>query len=110
MPSSFGSDARVMWRLLISILRAFMWVLSTLWFGVDCVYRVIVLVIRLRQILAQELPCPRGHSVATYGVFECACGSNHEGWVFGRCRVCGMSAGWTPCTECGLPVLNPLRR
>lgn len=26
----------------------------------------------------------------------------------GRCRVCGQSAGWTPCTTCGLPNRNQL--
>ena len=110
MPSGFGTDMRLPWGMLISILRTLWWMLGTLWLGVEAVYRVILLAVRLRQILAQELCCPRGHSVPVYGVYECGCGSIHEGWAFGRCRVCGQSAGWTPCPECGLPVLNPLRR
>ena len=32
----------------------------------------------------------------------------HEGWAFDRCRICGESAGWTPCVICGLPIKNPL--
>jgi hypothetical protein len=43
-----------------------------------------------------------------YGVFEGRCGAVVEDWVFARCRVCGQSAGWTPCTTCGLPIRNPL--
>jgi hypothetical protein len=60
---------------------------------------------RLRN--RQVASCARGHSVPLYGVYECACGAVHEGRVFGECRICHETCGWTPCLECGLPIGNP---
>jgi hypothetical protein len=81
---------------------------ETIWLGAMGIWRLGRLLARHRQILGQAVRCPRGHRVATYGVYECGCGARHEGWVFGRCRVCGESAGWTPCPNCTLPVRSPL--
>lgn len=85
------------------------WCAGTAWLGVRALWRAGWLLARLPELLAETRPCPRGHAVPMYGVFDCACGAIHEGWVFGRCSVCGQSAGWTPCPECALPVRSPLR-
>lgn len=85
------------------------WALGTTWLGTVALWQLGHLLARLPEVFAQELPCPRGHQVPMYGVFDCTCGSLHEGWVFSRCSVCGQSAGWTPCPECGLALLSPLR-
>ena len=84
------------------------WLIETVWLGVQAAWRVGVLVSRWRAVLAEVRLCPRGHATPMYGVFECRCGALVEDWVFARCRVCGQSAGWTPCTSCGLPIKNPL--
>ena len=102
---------RLLWWWSVSLIRWLAWVLATAWLGLHAVGRLGVLLGHLPELFAETLQCPRGHEVPTYGVYECAtCRSYHEGWAFGRCSVCGNSAGWTPCPECGLPVLNPLRR
>lgn len=86
------------------------WGAVTTALGLVACWRTLVFVTRIPAIFATTRRCPRGHRVPQYGVFECrSCRSNHEGWVFGRCKVCGDSAGWTPCPICGLPVRNPIR-
>lgn len=83
------------------------WVVATAWLGGIAVWKVIAW-FRDRHLRGRELgSCARGHGVPLYGVYECACGSIHEGRVFGPCRVCSETCGWTPCPECGLPVQNP---
>ena len=100
-PSPFG--------LLVAFLRAYLWVLATVWLGLLTLLRLLRLLIILPGARRQILRCSRGHATPAYGVYECSCGAPHEGWAFGRCHVCGQSAGWTPCLECQLPVINPLR-
>ena len=100
-------EIRWMWRIAVGCMGGVLWLLGTVWIGAVTICRGIRAAFRLRWMFRQTLPCPRGHQTPTYGVYECACGSLHEGYVFARCRVCGMSAGWTPCLICGLPVRNP---
>lgn len=100
-------------RLLLTVLRVGLWFLTTAWLGFTSVLRVIWFLRHLRELQSETLICPRGHESPAYGVFECTSSSPvhlHEGWVFSRCRVCELSAGWTPCRICGLPILNPLMR
>lgn len=95
-------------RIAMGVVRALLWCVGTLWKGVSAVRAIWFVLSRLPLIRSQVLPCPRRHSVPVYGVFECSCGAIHEGWAFDLCRVCGQTAGWTPCRECGLPVRNPV--
>lgn len=88
--------------------RVTFWILRTTWIGAATLVRFGRLLLRFPQSLRETLLCPRGHETPLYGVFECSCGAIHEGWAFGRCAVCGESAGWTPCPACGLAVKNPL--
>jgi hypothetical protein len=97
-------------RLLRSAARCLRWSALTVWDGAGVLRRLIRIGRCIPDVGRELLPCPRGHSVPVFGVFQCRCGAIHEGWAFGRCKVCGQSAGWTPCPECGLPVINPLRR
>ena len=85
------------------------WVAATFWLGTVATWRFGLLVSHWRTVLAETRPCSRGHETAMYGVYECRCGALIEDWVFARCRVCRQSAGWTPCTTCGLPIKNPLQ-
>jgi hypothetical protein len=101
------SDLRWIWRLVLQMGRTALWMAGTVWLGAETIWRGARSMRRIRWMFRETLPCPRGHETPIYGVFECACGALHEGWVFGRCRVCGLSAGWTPCVVCGLPVRNP---
>lgn len=81
----------------------------TLWLGLSALFRLAVLGSRWRAVVAETRACARGHETPMYGVYECAtCHALVEDWVFAQCRVCGHSAGWTPCTTCGLPIRNPL--
>lgn len=89
--------------------RSLKWSVETTWLGVTEAGSLMRRARRLGEVFSPQLRCPRGHEVPAYGVFECACGAPVEGWVFRSCVVCGESAGWTPCPECGLPVRNPLR-
>lgn len=105
-------NARFVWRLVsrsvgtsVGLLR---WSGGTVWLGLRAIASVGRVLARLDALLAQTLPCPRGHAVHAFGVFECACGARVEGWAFGRCSVCRQPAGWVPCDVCGLPVRNPL--
>jgi len=100
-------------RMVLAVLRASYWVLATVWLGLQTVRRIVWFVRKLPELRSETLICPRGHESPAYGVFECSSAAPahlHEGWVFARCRVCGQSAGWTPCQTCGLPILNPLMR
>jgi hypothetical protein len=92
--------ARIPFRLAI-------WIGSTCWVGTRAVYRLIRIALRWHLAVSETLPCPRGHRTPAYGVFTCSCSALVEGWVFARCSVCGQGAGWTECSECGLPVRNP---
>ena len=100
-------DLRWMWRLAVRLTKLITWTAATTWLGATTLLRAGWRFPQLRLLFVETLPCPRGHETPAYGVFTCACGALHEGWVFGRCRVCGLSAGWTPCVECGLPVRDP---
>lgn len=104
-----GRALKLAWRWTVSLCFGFAWCTGTVWLGARSLWRLGVALGKWRELCAETLPCDRGHPVPMYGVFDCACGSLHEGHVFGRCRVCGHGAGWTPCPECGLPVVNPLR-
>lgn len=84
------------------------WCLETVWLGAATLWRVGVLISRWKAITAQVQTCDRGHLVPMYGVWDCACGSRFEGWVFASCPICRESAGYVPCARCGLPVRNPL--
>jgi hypothetical protein len=95
-------------KALTTTARVMGWVAATMWLGTVATWRLGVLVSRWRQVMAETRFCHRGHVTPMYGVYECRCGALVEDWVFARCRVCGQSAGWTPCTTCGLPIKNPL--
>lgn len=97
-------------RWLQRALHAAWWCLATAWLGVRGMVWCGVLLATLPELVAGTRLCPRGHAVPQFDVYDCRCGARHEGWAFGRCMVCGESAGWIPCPACGLPVLNPLRR
>ena len=101
-------DLRSAWRLGLGLVRLGRWMSTTTWLGAQVLWRLVRLARAWTEIIGQTMRCPRGHIVPTYGVFECRCGALHEGWVFGRCRVCRQAAGWTPCPKCKLPVRNPL--
>jgi hypothetical protein len=101
---------RFLWKMLRRSFRVLAWFLGALVLGFALVTRAFWATTRLPLLGAETRRCPRGHEVPMFGVYECAgCHAPHEGWVFGACRVCGSSAGWTPCTVCGLPVTNPFR-
>ena len=84
------------------------WFVVTVWLGARVLWQAGVVVSRWRKVFGRHLHCTRGHATAAYGVYECRCGAVVEDWVFARCRVCAQTAGWTPCTSCGLPIKNPL--
>jgi len=96
------------WTIFIRVARALIWTAGTVWLGAVTFVRLARYLFHLRRALAETQRCPRGHVTPTYGVFECSCGALHEGWAFSPCRICGQSAGWIPCTVCGLPIRNPL--
>lgn len=84
------------------------WVVHTIALGVGALTKAARFGTRLPTMLSKKTACPRGHAVPLYGVFLCAsCRAVHEGYVFGRCRVCGGRAGWTSCPTCQLPVRSP---
>ena len=88
--------------------RIVWWVVSTIVLGVAALARALRFALRLPSMLSETASCPRGHEVPLYGVFDCAsCHAVHEGYVFGRCRVCGERAGWTRCPACQLPIRSP---
>ena len=95
-------------KVLGTVASVLIWIAGTMWLGTVATCRLGVLVGRWHDVVSETRSCPRGHVTAMYGVFECRCGALVEDGVFARCRVCGQSAGWTPCTTCGLPIKNPL--
>ena len=101
-------EFRSVLKLVLTALKVWGWLIETVWLGALATWRLGLLASRWRAVLAEARQCPRGHVTPMYGVFECRCGALVEDWVFARCRVCGQSAGWTPCTVCGLPIKNPL--
>lgn len=98
------------WSLLGLSIRAFVWSMGTVWLGAVALVRGAETALRLPAVLSNEVRCPRGHRFPSHGIFVCTCGATHEGWAFGRCRVCAGSCGWVVCRSCGLPIENPLRR
>lgn len=102
-------ELRAAFRLVGTALGICAWLVVTLWLGGVALWRTTLLLARWRDVFAEVRPCPRGHPTPMYGVYECRCGALHEGWIFARCRVCGQSAGWTPCSTCGLPIRSPFR-
>lgn len=100
-------EIRWFWRLFRSLCRGAAWVVGSIWEGASAIARTLIAVGRFPRALAERLPCPRGHRSPVYGVYRCTCGALHEGWAFDRCRICGHTAGWTPCITCGLPIKNP---
>lgn len=106
-------DLAWIWKSAVASLQAAAWMVGTVWLGGAGIVRLVRFARILRSLRASHLVCPRGHESAAYGIFECTSASpSHlmEGWVFSRCDVCGLSAGWTPCQSCGLPIRNPLGR
>lgn len=99
-------------RLAAQSVRIGLWIVTTTWLGMLLVTRVIAFIRLWPTLRAEALACPRDHhETPAFGVWECSSsGGTHlyEGWAFGRCGLCGMSAGWTPCVTCGLPIRNPL--
>ena len=91
------------------VVRGLRYVVETSCLGITETGSIVQRARGLRDVFSRTLRCPRGHEVPAYGVYDCICGAAVEGWVFRPCAVCGESAGWTPCPECGLPVRSPLR-
>ena len=100
-------ELRTVLRFLQTIVGIGWWCISTTWLGLVALWRGAVLASRLSAFTAEVRFCPRGHEVAAYGRWDCACGSRVEGWAFALCPVCRESAGYVPCPICGLPVRNP---
>ncbi len=94
-------------RFLQAILGMALWCAGTAWLGVTTMWRTSVLLSRFKAITDQVRRCPRGHEVPVYGIWDCHCGGRVEGWAFAPCPICRESAGYTPCSICGLPVRNP---
>jgi len=107
---NFKHTFRVAIRWSVRALRVLAWCAGTAWLGARAIVWLGILLGSLPEFVAETRHCPRGHAVPQFDVYDCRCGARHEGWAFGRCTVCGESTGWIPCAECGLPVLNPLRR
>ncbi len=101
-------DLKSILRVLGACTRVVAWCAVTVWLGMRALWHLGGVACRWQRVLGRELHCPRGHATAAYGVYECRCGALVEDWVFARCTVCGQTAGWTPCTTCGLPIHNPL--
>jgi hypothetical protein len=62
---------------------------------------------RLRHALAATTLCPNRHPNPAYGRMKCACGAVSDGWIWGPCRICGASCGWSACSTCGCAIRNP---
>ena len=62
--------------------------------------------LRARRALAAFTRCPRGHTVAQFGVFRCTCGAVSEGWAW-ICPICRQESGYVDCDTCGRAVRNP---
>lgn len=100
--------ARGVIRALIICGRLLVWFIGTTALGAGALLHFAIVVGRWRLVFGGHLHCARGHVTPAHGVFECRCGALVEDWVFAKCLVCRQSAGWTPCTTCGLPIRNPL--
>ncbi len=98
---------KVVLRAMFTLGRLAVWVVATVCLGALTLWRFGLVAMRWRHVFGGELRCARGHATPAHGVYECRCGALVEDWVFARCRVCGQSAGWTPCSTCGLPIRNP---
>jgi hypothetical protein len=73
--------------------------------------RAIRYVVRLPVALRPTLTCPLGHPQPATAFWRCGCGAAFAGYAFGRCPICGQTAGYVdPCPSCGLSVKNPLGR
>ena len=83
------------------------WMFQTVGYGFLVMWKAFQWLRNRNRAIAETTSCPRGHLVPLYGVYQCACGSIHEGQVWGNCQVCGETCGWTPCTTCSLPICNP---
>jgi hypothetical protein len=101
-------EIKMVFGLLLNVLRVVSWLVGTVWLGGKTGVRSAVLLFRWRRITAEVLLCPRGHTVAVYGLWDCACGSRTEGWAFTSCVICHETAAYVPCGTCGLPVRNPI--
>lgn len=101
-------DLKLVLRIAAGCCALVVWCVVTFWLGVRALWQATVLLSRMRHVFSRHLFCARGHATPAYGVYECRCSALVEDWVFARCRVCRQSAGWTPCTTCGLPIKNPL--
>jgi len=106
--TAVNGELRSAGAIVLAPIHALAWVGATFALGALALWHFMGLVLRLRRVFAQTLTCSRRHRTAAYGVFECRCGALVEGWAFDRCRVCGQSAGWMPCSRCGLPIRNPI--
>ena len=101
-------ELELSWRVLRSLGRVVGWLAGTMWDGAVTIVRAVRAIRRFPRAFEVSLACPRGHVSPVFGVYRCSCGALHEGWAFDCCRICGHSAGWTPCLMCGLPIKNPL--
>lgn len=105
------AELRSAFRLVVGGLRLLVWIGKTVWEGGRAVVGAVRFLARMPSRRAETLPCPRGHQVPAYGVWECAtCPATFEGYVFRNCPTCGLGAAWTPCPDCQLPVRNPALR
>lgn len=101
-------ELKLTMRVLGTCVAVAAWCAITTWLGLRALWQFGRVLRRWRLVFGRHLYCPRGHVTSAHGVFECRCGALVEDWVFARCAVCGQTAGWTPCTTCGLPIRNPL--
>jgi hypothetical protein len=100
---------RELWQPVAAALSITAWLIVTLWLGTKACFRGAWLLRRMPQLLSRTLRCPRGHTLAGYGVFTCgACRGQFEGHLFSRCPGCGALASHIPCPRCGLSVQDPL--
>jgi len=106
--TAVNGELRSATAIVLAPIRALAWTVATIGLGALALWEIMGLARRLRRVFAQTLTCSRHHRTAAYGVFECRCGALVEGWAFDRCLVCGQSAGWMPCSRCGLPIRNPI--
>src|SRR6266446_5713639 len=102
-------ELRSAWGFLMTAVRWTVWIIETVVLGTRAVRHVARFGLRWTEITGRTVVCPRGHVNAALGVWQCGCGSTFEGWVFDRCPVCRESAGWVPCSTCGLPIQSPIR-
>ncbi len=101
------SHRLILWLGLLALYAA------TAWIGGLVALVVVVIasaffVLRLRRALAPTIRCPAGHTVPTYGRFECSvCRAQTMGSAW-RCDWCGARFGHISCPTCGLSCGSPL--